>query len=200
VKFFGNIDLNDNQIKQAVLGQENDFPANPQVGRIVFKNSRVFVAVNIDGLITWIPLTNVINTYLHTQPTAADTWNVSHNLNTTTPLVQVYEEGTNKMFIPDNITIVDNNNLTINMTTPVSGRAVVMSGELTGTGVPAYSFVYEQTTPNAVWTIVHGLGYHPLVRVFVGNQEVQPLSITHDSITQTTITFSSPQTGVARLI
>jgi hypothetical protein len=50
------------------------------------------------------------------------------------------------------------------------------------------------------WTVIHGLGYYPITRVFIGNQEVQPLSITHDSVNQTTIRFTTSQVGTAKFI
>lgn len=201
MKFFGHINLNNNEIQSAALEQEDNFPANPPVGRVIFRNQRVFIAADISGgNVVWVPLTNVINTHVHAQATYSDNWMIHHNLNTTTPMVQVYEEDAQQMFIPDNITIIDNDRVQISLGTPKRGRCIVMSGELTGGGAPAYSYVFEQSTPLTSWVIVHGLGYSPLVRVFVGNEEVQPLSIVHDSITQTTITFSSPTMGVARLI
>jgi hypothetical protein len=201
VKFYGHIDLNNNELQSAALEMEDNFPANPPVGRVIFRQQRVFIAADISGgNVAWVPLTNVINTHVHQQATAADTWIVNHNLNTGTPMVHVYDEGTQQMFIPDNVTIIDGDQLRITLGTPKSGRCVVMSGELTGNGAPAYSFIYEQTNAQTTWTVMHGLGYSPLVRIFVGNAEVQPLSVIHDSITQTTITFSSPTTGIARLI
>lgn len=201
MKFYGHIDLNNNEIQKAALELEDNFPANPPVGRVIFRQQRVFIAADISGgNVAWVPLTNVINTHVHQQPTSADTWIVNHNLNSATPMVHVYDEASQQMFIPDNITVIDSDTVHITMSIPTSGRCVVMSGELTGNGSPAYSYVHEQTTAQTQWVIMHGLGYSPLVRVFVGNEEVQPLSVVHDSITQTTVTFSSPVTGVARLI
>lgn len=201
MKFYGHIDLNNNEIQKAALEMEDNFPANPPVGRVIFRQQRVFIAADISGgNVVWVPITNTINTHVHTQPTQSDNWVITHNLNTATPMVHVYDEASQQMFIPDNVTILDNDRLRITTSMPVAGRAVIMSGELTGNGSPAYSYIFEQTTPQTSWVIMHGLGYNPLVRVFVGNEEVQPLSVVHDSITQTTVTFSSPSVGVARLI
>ncbi len=201
MKFHGHIDLNNNEIQSAAFELETDFPASPPVGRVIFRQQRVFIAADISGgNVVWVPMTNVINTHVHLQTAASDTWAVTHNLNSTSPIVHVYEEATQQMFIPDNVTIIDGDSLTVTLGTPISGRLVVMSGELTGDGVPSYAFVHEQTSALTSWVIMHGLGYNPLVRVFVGNEEVQPLSIVHDSITQTTVTFSSPTVGTARLI
>jgi len=178
VKFYGHIDLNNNEIQKAALEMEDNFPANPPVGRVVFRQKRVFIAADISGSdVAWVPITNTINTHVHKQPSASDNWVITHNLNTTTPLVHVYDESTQQMFIPDNVTIVDQDQIQITTSTPVAGRCVVMSGELTGNGSPAYSYTFDQTTPQTTWIIMHGLGYSPLVRAFVGNEEVQPLSV-----------------------
>jgi hypothetical protein len=201
MKFHGNIELNNNQLQQAALEEEVDFPASPPVGRMIFRQKRVFISTSIDGGdVVWVPLTNVLSTYVHTQTSSSNSWVVTHGLNSATPMVQIYEEGSNTMFIPDNVTINSNNQLTVTMNSATTGRCVVMSGELTGDSPPAYSFVHDQTTLSTSWVINHGLGYTPLVRVFVGNAEVQPLSIVHDSITQATISFSSPTIGVVRFI
>jgi hypothetical protein len=60
-------------------------------------------------------------------------------------------------------------------------------------------FAFTQSTPSAVWVVVHGLGFHPTVQVFdTANDEVEG-DIVHDSVDQLTITFSAPFGGVAYL-
>ena len=62
-------------------------------------------------------------------------------------------------------------------------------------------YQYDQAfTSTSTVVVTHNLGYNPIIRVFIGSQEVQPLSVIHDTIMQTTVTFSSPQTGTIRAI
>lgn len=200
MKFYGNIDLTDNEMQQMVLATEVNFPDVPKVGRIVFKDKRVYICLEIiAGVPAWVPLTNELDTFIHTQVSASDTWTVSHNLATTTPLVQVYDENYNQ-FIPDSIEIVDNNEAIITLGTAIAGRAVVMMGSVEGAAKSEFSYEHIQSVTNTVWVIPHGLGYYPIVRVFDGNEELQPQSVVHDSIFQTTVTFSTTRTGTARLV
>lgn len=70
---------------------------------------------------------------------------------------------------------------------------------VTNTG---YSFT--QPTPATTWTIDHNLGHYPVVdtHVTINGQvnTVLPLNVQHTSLTQTVITFSTAQSGTARLV
>lgn len=201
MKFYGDINLLDNEMQAMVLQMETNFPTVPVVGRIVFKNKRVYICAELPGGIpAWVPLTNEIDTYIHTQSTASTTWTITHNMKTGTPLVQAYDTN-QQLIIPDTITIVDNNTVTLTVASAVAGRAIVMYGSITGgTSNETPSYEHYQTTPATTWVIPHGMGYYPIVRVFVGGTEIQPLSIIHDSAFQTTITFSSVTAGYAKLV
>jgi hypothetical protein len=201
MKHFGNIDLNNNLMQQMVMELETNFPDSPVAGRIIFKDKRVYMCVEIlNGLPVWVPLTNELNTYVHRQTGQSNTWNINHNLNTTTPMIQIYD--VNHLYvIPNAVAIVDNNNLNVTFGYPIIGSAVLMFGEaITGSSRTSTAYTSTQTAPSSAWVIIHELGYFPVVRVFIGNVEVQPDSITHNSIFQLTINFSSPQVGVARLV
>lgn len=176
------------------------FPTSPTAGQLVFVSKRVWICVEIvSGQPTWIPLTNEIDTFVHTQASAATTWTITHNLNTTTPLVQIY--GTdNKVFIPNEITVISNNVVSVDLGVSAAGRAVVMFGDITGADKQTFAYEHHQTNLAATWVIPHNLGYYPIVRVFVGSEEIQPASIVHDSLFQTTITFSQSYVGIARLV
>jgi hypothetical protein len=202
MKFHGNIDLNNNELQKVVMQTETDFPASPPVGRLVFRQKRLFIAAELDGSSApiWVPLTNTINTYVHRQESSSATWTVTHNLNTSTPLVMIYDDVSNQVIIPDQITPTDNNTITVTLGVATTGRCVLMSGELTGAGQPAYSYVYTQTSSSSTWVINHALGYNPIVRAFAGNTEITPTNITHNTINQVTLTFAIPYVGVARLI
>jgi hypothetical protein len=201
MKHYGNIDLNNNLMQKMVFETEINFPDIAIPGRIVFKDKRVYICAEIvTGFPVWIPLTNELDTFVLRQTTPSATWTVTHNLNTVNPLVQVY--GTDlKMVIPDNITVVDNNTVLVTFGYPIAGRCVAMFGSsLVGASKSLVSFEYTQTSPSATWIINHDLGYYPIVRIFVGNEEIQPAGIVHNSIFQTTVTFTMPFVGIARLV
>lgn len=200
MKFFGDIQLNQNMLQKAVLEVEGDWPSLPKVGQLVFKDKIVYICVEIvSGLPAWVPLTREINTYMHMEPNPTLVWNINHNLKVGTPIVQIYDNDS-KNVIPDAIEIVDENSVSITFSVPQSGRATVVTGSLEGSPRASYAYEWTQTALSNTWTITHGLGYLPIVRVFIGNAEVQPASVVHDSNFQTTITFSSPQVGMVKFI
>jgi len=201
MKSYGHINFNENQAQQVAIGTETNFPSSPTPGRLVFKDKRLYICIEIvSGIPTWIPLTNELNTYVHLQQTPSATWNVTHNLGAVSPLVQVYDNATNALFFPDAVTIVDQNNLTITLNTAISGRAIIMHGDITGAPLPQFNYTHTQTTLSDTWIVNHNLGYYPIIRVFVGAEEILPASIVHNSVNQATITFSQPLTGYARCI
>jgi hypothetical protein len=202
MKFFGHADLQNNYAKQLRFEIENQFPTDTanMVGRIIFKDKRLYVCVEIaSGVPAWVPLTNQINTYMHVQSDGSNIWNINHGLKSTMPLVQIYADSTNKMIIPDNIEVITQDVIQVTFGLGLAGRAIVMSGDITGTTpdntVMTVSYV-SQTTIN----IPHNLGRYPIVRVFIGNEEVQPLSITFPDLNNVTVTFSGPETGVIRIV
>lgn len=200
MKFFGNAQLQQNELSEAVIPLDTAFPLSPKVGQIVFKDKTLYICLSIDnGLPVWCPLTREITTYAHIQSTDSASWVVNHNLKTTHVSVTVYDNF-NRVIMPNDIAINDANSLVVDLGTPAQGKVVVVTGSFEGQEKPLYGFEHYQTNPATVWTVGHGLGHYPIVRVFIGNQEVQPASITHDDVNTTTITFNSPQVGQAKFI
>ncbi len=200
MKFYGNANLQQNELQNAVLPIETAFPAQPKVGQIAFVNSIVYICVSLaNSLPVWVPMTREITAFTHNQAVAASTWNISHGLNTTSVQVQVFDDA-NRVVIPDEIEVLTPDMVQVKMSLPYIGRAVIVTGHFDGNVKPTYSYTHYQGESSSSWVISHGLGYNPIVRVFIGNQEVQPQSITHDSVNQTTITFSSAHVGYAKLI
>ena len=199
MKFYGHANLQQNELQNAVLSTLTEFPATPKIGQIAFVYSTVFICVAVDPLPVWVPLTREITAYTHSQGTAASTWNVTHSLNTTSVNVQVYDNN-NRMILPDEIETISPTEATIYFSAAQAGRAVFVSGHFDGNQKPVYAYTHYQNSAATNWVITHNLGYNPIVRVFIGNQEVQPLSITHNTANQVTITFSTAQVGYARLI
>jgi hypothetical protein len=199
MRVLGHINLTQNQLQNAALETLTTFPATPVVGQLAFVNSTVFICVQAGALPVWVPLTREITAYTHSQGIAAQTWNVTHNLNTTSVNVQVYDN-LNKVLIPDEIETTSPTTAIITFNTAQAGRAVFVSGYYDGNPKPTYAYTHYQSSSSTSWVIAHNLGYNPIVRVFIGNNEVQPLTITHDSINQVTITFTTAQVGYARLV
>lgn len=178
-----------------------NFPTIPVVGQLVFKERVLYICAEIvAGLPAWIPLTNEVNTFVHVQALPSSTWNITHNLGTTTPMVQVYQAVDGAMIIPGDVIASSNNAVTISFGVPVDGRAVIMMGTEDGTARPVFSYTHYQNASSSMWTINHMLGYNPVIRVFVGNSEVQPNSITFPNINQAVVTFTQSYIGVARCV
>jgi hypothetical protein len=200
MRSFGHINMQQNELQESVIQVETNFPALPVPGRLVFKNQILYICISIaTGTPVWIPLTNEIESFEYVQSASSDSWTITHNLGTTLPSVQVYGAD-NKVVYPDDIEIITNNVVKVSFSRPQTGRAVVLTGSQTGMPRTQYAAEYTQTTPSTTWTIQHNLGYNPIVRIFVGMEEVQPMSITHDSLFQTTVRFTQAFVGIARLI
>jgi len=128
--FHGNINLRQNQMQRMVVQSEDNFPVTPIVGRVVFKGAKLYMCVAINNLIpVWLPLTNKIDTYVHTEAVAATTWTITHNLNTTVPLLQIYNAA-GEMLIPDSVTPTSNNIMEVTFNTAIAGTAIVLFGDL----------------------------------------------------------------------
>jgi hypothetical protein len=65
--------------------------------------------------------------YPFTQNPGSSTWNINHNLNTLTPLVDVYDS-TYYQLIPASVTSIDANNTRITFSTAQAGFAIISKG------------------------------------------------------------------------
>lgn len=202
MKFYGNTDHQKNKVinPTLIIANEAAFPTNPSVGEVLFKDKVLYICVDLgSGLPVWVPLTQTINAYNFTQSTPATTWTINHNLKTGFPLVTVYDNNGYQV-IPDNIQITSQNQVVVTFGVAVTGKAVVIVGDMEGGARPEYAYEHIQSNPSTTWTINHGLNKYPIVRVFIGNLEVQPLEIEHVSMNETVIRFTDPQVGIARLV
>ena len=199
MKMHGNLDLLGNELRKAVLPTEASFPVDAKAGQFCFINKIVYMCVEItSGMPAWVPLTKVIDTYMHTQDVAALEWTIPHNLDSNVVLVQAFVDG--KLVMPTEIDCSEKNVVHVRFNMSVSGRAVVMLGEPFGSQRPAIGYT---TTFNSVdeVTVNHGLGYQPIIQVINGNgQEVQPTSIVHLDNNTTVLTFSASLNGTVRCI
>lgn len=200
MKFYGNAQLQQNELIEAVIPLDTVFPTNPVPGQIVFKSRILYICIELNnGIPIWCPLTKEVTSYKHIQNTSSAGWVVNHNLNTTSVSVTVYDTN-GYVIIPDEVIIISDTQVQVIFAAPIQGTAIVLTGYFDGQPLPSYSFEYTQTNPSTSWVIAHGLGRYPIVRVFIGNQEVQPATVTFDTINQITITFSSAQVGQVKLI
>lgn len=197
MKFHGDINLQDNRIQRMVIQAETNFPVTPAPGRVIFKDKRLWICVEVvDDTPAWIPMTSELGMFIHIQETAASEWTITHNLNCSTPVVQVYDQDY-KMVIPEQVEPLTNHQTKITLSSAEIGRAIIVVGQETGQIRDPQKYTHYQTDQSTTWVIRHGLGYTPLIRAFNGNDEITPVSTTHDSLFQTTITFSGLQTGYA---
>lgn len=200
MKFHGDVQLQQNFLKEAVIPLDSYFPVTPKVGQIVFKDRVLYICVEISaGTPIWVPLTNEITAFTHIQTTNSASWTINHPLNTAHVSVTVYDTD-NRVVLPDEIKINSSSQITVGFSQSVQGKVVILTGTFDGQTKPTYAYEHIQTNLSTSWTIPHALGRYPIVRIFIGNQEVQPLSITFDTLDQVTITFSSAQVGQAKLI
>ncbi len=200
MKFYGDANLQQNFLKEAVIPLDTQFPVNPVVGQIVFANRILYICVQIvAGLPYWVPLTNQITSYTHYQGTPAQVWTITHPLNTASVNVAIYDMQ-NRMVIPGEIEVINASTISVTFASDFIGSAVVLGGNQEGTTAPTYAYEHFQTNPSNTWTIPHGLGRYPITRVFIGNQEVQPASVTFDSLNVVILTFSQAYVGQAKFI
>lgn len=199
MKYFGHIDLNGNNLKNAALENLQEFPANPFQGQITFRRKRAYICTDTAGdLPIWVPMTQEITTYVHTQSVANATWVINHGLNTALVTIDVYD-ATNNLIIPNGVDASVLNQVTVTFAGGQAGKAVISSGNTYGAPKPVVAFT-DTFTNLSTWVVMHGLGYFPDVGVYIGGQLVQPMSIVNDSTTQCTVTFSAPQSGSVRCI
>lgn len=200
MRVVGDLDLGGNTLYGVTIENTDNYPVSPKPGRFIFKDKRAMMCVEISGGIpVWVPLSQEISMKVHSQTESASTWVIPHDFNTTNVMVQVLDIH-NLTMVPQAIDTSVVNQVTIDFGgSSVPGKAILMTGSIEGTARPLYAYTQDFTSATTV-VVTHGLGYYPILRVFIGNYEVQPASVVHDSTTQATITFSSPQTGTVRCI
>jgi hypothetical protein len=200
MKFYGEANLQKNYVRDAVIPLDVNFPVSPVAGQVVFKDRILYICVEVsNGVPIWVPLTNEITAYTHIQSTSSAAWTINHPLNTSHVSVTVYDTS-NRVVIPNEITVDTDSRVVVSFSSPSQGKVVVLSGHFDGQTKPAYAYEHYQTNPSTSWVIPHGLGRYPVIRVFIGNQEVQPESITFNNLNQATVTFTTPQVGQAKLV
>ena len=135
-------------------------------------------------------------TAIHTQAVAANTWTFNHNLNTLTPLLQVYDLGYEQI-IPNEIVSINAFTSEIRFDYTQAGYAVASTGG--GLIVTGSTAKLIQTAPATTWSFAHNLGSkYPGFEVFNENDDVViPAGIHVIDENNAEIYFAIPSTGVA---
>ena len=135
-------------------------------------------------------------TVTHTQLTASTTWSFGHNLNTLTPLLQVYDLNYEQI-IPNEIISINAFASEIRFDYTQAGYAVASSGG--GLTVTGSTPRLTQTVAATTWSFAHNLGTQfPGFEVFDQNDYVViPAGIYAIDENNAEIYFATPSTGVA---
>lgn len=103
-----------------------EFPSTPQVGELCFKDGVLWIYSQAGGgALTWYPLTNIENTYTHSQTTPTTIWNINHRLNTTDFVYQIFDSTGDTVVA--NMDIVDADNSSITFGEPVAGTVTLVA-------------------------------------------------------------------------
>ena len=131
--------------------------------------------------------------YLHTQAVGATTWNVAHNLNQQFDNVTVYS-GSDQIIIPDSVTMVDANNLTVTFSSNQVGYVIVSKK-----GALSSGYTHTQAVSSTTWTINHNLQSLFVAPIFFDStdQQVIPDTITVVDPNTLIATFTTSISGTA---
>ena len=132
----------------------------------------------------------------HTQASAANTWTFNHNLNTLTPLLQVYDLNYEQI-IPNEVVSISAFTSEIRFDYTQAGYAVASTGG--GLIVTGSTAKLIQTVPATTWSFAHNLGTkYPGFEIFNENDDVViPAGIHVVDENNAEIYFAIPSTGVA---
>ena len=179
--------LNSFTSSYATTGSNNFIGTQTFTGSVSISGSLILDNANIDT-----------SRYLHSQSAASTTWTVNHSLEYDYPSVTIYDN-TNKVIIPDEITRISNNQLTITFASAESGNAHVSVGGISNLAGDRY--LYTQSTPASTWTITHALNYKYVnVDVYDNNDQLMlPQTVTATNNNTLTLLFATPTSGNATI-
>ncbi len=107
------------------LDAKESFPENPSIGTMVLKGTAIYAYIAIGGMETWYPFANRTNSYVHVQGLPNTTWTINHQLHTTDVWIQVKDS--NGRIVNATITATNEDTVTINFTTAITGTAVIVA-------------------------------------------------------------------------
>jgi hypothetical protein len=113
------------------LEEGEEFPPTANDGQLLMKQGQLWNFGTMSGVTSWHPITQPKATFVHNQANAAATWQINHGLNNQFLIVTVYSnnttDGTYRLVANPPVTFIDDNNIEIPFSDPVSGRAVLLS-------------------------------------------------------------------------
>ena len=113
------------------IPEGEDFPSTAYDGEVIMKEGQLWNYGTMSGVTSWHPITQPKATYVHNQALASQTWQIQHGLNNQFLIVTVYSnntaDGTYRLVANPPVTFIDDNNIEIPFSDPVSGRAVLLS-------------------------------------------------------------------------
>jgi len=113
------------------LAEGDDFPEKAYDGEVIMKQGQMWNYGTMSGVTAWHPVTPPKSVYVHNQAVPAATWYVMHGLDTQSIIVTVYSndtaDGSYRLVASPPVGFTDDNNVFVSFSTPVGGRAVVMS-------------------------------------------------------------------------
>lgn len=185
MKSLGHINMMGNQLRNMSLQNKDTYPTAPNFGALEMIQNRLMLCIEVDqGVPFWLPMSQELSEYRHIQSPASASWVIEHNLNTSTPIVQIYVDG--QIVTPDEIIIIDPNSINVTFLQPTLGTATLLSGSIFGIKAtnPAVTKTFAAATS---WTVQHNLGRQPMVRCYSNGVEVQPstLEVTDTDVTAT---------------
>ena len=125
MKFYGHIDLEKNRLKQSAFEIVTDFPLEPVVGQVCFKDTDLYVCISISSTPVWVKLSENIRAVVQSF-VAQTTWTINHTFGTNV-IVQTYDT-LGKMLIPEDVDSSVDGVVTISFSNPQAGKAVVLAG------------------------------------------------------------------------
>lgn len=199
IQMAGQLDLAGQQIRNLLLSDDSDEVTFPVPGRVARIGGRLLMCVdytvpgNDQTAPIWVPLLQERNIAFHDQTEASATWNITHNMNSARVMIQIFDSN-NNVIMADSIENNTNNTSVVTLSTPATGYAIIISGNIDGTPKPNVVFDQEVTAQTSV-VVSHNLGYNPVIR-FISDDgfEVLP-TIQHTSTNSATLTFTSAVTG-----
>lgn len=102
--------------------------------------------------------------------------------------------------VSSTVVVTENGSSTVVTVPQTSVVTATTIGPQGPTGEAQSTYIYNQPTPSATWTIAHNLGFKPSVELLnAGSQEIEG-DVVHTSYNVTMVYFTQSTAGFARLI
>jgi len=130
MRVVGHLDLDHNEIQNVLVDvrpTETDINNIPgQEGQIVYlvSTKKLYLCIQSSPSVLWIVVSSGLSS-VFTQAVASSSWSINHILGTSNVVVEIYDNS-NNVIIPDDIDVVDADNITVSFGTAVTGKAVII--------------------------------------------------------------------------